>query len=160
MRLFRYININQFSVLLPPNSTINCFIMKKLLLTLFLFAGTLAVSAYDYPYLTFQTSSGTETSVSVESLKMTISDGALVVTNADGETQFTLSDLSKMYFSESPTSVAVTAADDVQAEEVEVLSMAGISLGKYANATEARKAMKSGVYVLKSKSQTIKIAVK
>ena len=72
--------------------------MKKILF-LILFAGSaLSSLAYDYPYLAFQTSNGSVTTVAVESLTLTVSGSSLVATNDDGSVTLSLSDLSKMYF--------------------------------------------------------------
>lgn len=135
--------------------------MKKLLFSLLFIAASLTANAYDYPYLAFEKSDGTVTTVAVESLTMTVSGGQLVATNGDGSLSFTLSELSKMYFSSTPTGISDVAA--AGEEEVEVFSVSGMSLGKYATASDATRAcktMKQGIYVLKSKSNVLKIAVK
>ena len=75
--------------------------MKRILLYLSMLTATLAMHAEGYPYLTFQTSDGTLLSLSVSSLALSVSGTSLVCTNGDGTQTFTLSDLSKMYFSES-----------------------------------------------------------
>lgn len=130
--------------------------MKKTFLLLSsVVLGSLAAQADDFPYLTFETADGTKTSVSAASLTITIADGTLT---ADGKT-FALADLSKMYFSASD----VTAIDNVKntvTGEVEVFTLDGIAMGKFDSLTEASSALKSGVYVVKSKSGTLKVKVK
>jgi hypothetical protein len=74
--------------------------MKRLFLGLFLLITTLAAHAGDYKYLAIETSDGTVRTVSVEQLKVTFSDGCLVASSADGQTQVTLTDLKKMYFTD------------------------------------------------------------
>lgn len=72
--------------------------MKKIILLLTLLVGRLAVQADDYAYLTFETTDGAKASVPVEeSLTLTI-DGNTLTT---GSRTFSLSKLSKMYFSVS-----------------------------------------------------------
>ena len=70
-------------------------------------AGAATAQADDYPYLTFETADGTKVSVAAADLTLTISDGKLVVNN--GAQSFTLTELSKMYFS----STDVTPIDRV-----------------------------------------------
>ncbi|MBQ4229118.1 MAG: hypothetical protein II675_04880 [Bacteroidaceae bacterium] len=71
--------------------------MKKTLLTLLLVIGTPAAYAEGYSYLTFETTDGMKISVSVESLTLSISNNTLTA----GSKTFTLSNLSKMFFSET-----------------------------------------------------------
>ncbi|MCR4994222.1 MAG: Ig-like domain-containing protein [Bacteroidales bacterium] len=54
---------------------------------------------YTYPYLVFTDSDGDETTVSVDDLEITFSDGQLVATNGDGSITLTLSTLASMAFS-------------------------------------------------------------
>ena len=135
--------------------------MKKIVfLMIMIMAGWLTATAddYQYPYLVFQATDGTTTEVAVSSLTMTVSNGKLVLTNSDGSQQLTLSDLAKMYFKTSSTGIEQTAAQTD--EPVEAFSVAGISVGTFDNVAKARVALKSGIYVLKSKSRTIKVVVK
>lgn len=118
----------------------------------------------EFPYLTFIASDGTVTSLGVESLEMTVTkDGNLVAVNSDGSKTFTLTSLAKMYFSLSDESTAsgITMAEaEGTTGEVEVFTLTGISLGKFTNSTKAKESLKHGVYILKSKSQTLKITVR
>ena len=68
--------------------------MKKLPVFLLMMMGTMAVHAADYTYLTFETIDGAKASVAVENLALTISGTTLTA----GSQQFTLSNLSKMYY--------------------------------------------------------------
>ena len=71
--------------------------MRKVFLTLFAVMTAAAAWAEDYAYLVFETKDGVKTSVAVESITITIADGKLT---ASGQ-EFSLSNLSKMYFSAS-----------------------------------------------------------
>lgn len=133
--------------------------MKRIFLFLLTVLATLTAQAYDYPYLVFQTTDGTMTAVAVESLNITSSNGNLVVTNNDGTKTFPLSTLSKMYFSTDGTT-DIDSAQTSDTTEVEVVAASGVSLGKFVSFDEARKALKQGVYVVKSKEKTFKISVK
>ena len=115
-------------------------------------AGTVSAMAddYPYPYLTFETADGAKTSISSTELTITIQDGKLMV----GSQEFTLTDLSKMYFSVSDeTEDGIRTIDhspltidhdiyDLQGREV------------------SREQMKSGVYVMRTKEGTIKVVKK
>lgn len=66
--------------------------------------GTLTVQAGDYTYLTFETTDGAKASVSVASdVTLTISGTTLTV----GSQSFTLTNLSKMYFSTSDETTGI-----------------------------------------------------
>ena len=80
--------------------------MKKTIFLLTMMGGMLTAEAADYPYLTFEKTDGTKTSVSTESLTISITGTTLTAGNA----AFNLADLSKMYFSEND----VTAIESVE----------------------------------------------
>ncbi|MBQ3698571.1 MAG: hypothetical protein II886_01530 [Prevotella sp.] len=124
--------------------------MKKLLLAVLLMAATLSAKAADYPYLVFVTTDGTSTSVSVSSsLSITISGTTLTA----GSRSFTLSNLSKMYFSATEVSTGIKAITQAELDEVTaVYDLNGKEIGK--------SQMQKGVYIIKSKNGTYKIAVK
>lgn len=131
--------------------------MKKVLLTFLAFAAMITAKADGYPYLLFQMTNGTVYSMSVESLSMNIDNGQLVVTNSEETQTFTLAELGKMFFSESTTNIGEIFSTD--SGEVAVYTVTGAFLGNYSNAKEALKTLKSGMYLLRTKSNTIKIAV-
>lgn len=123
--------------------------MKKLLLLIMFMTGTLSAQADGYTYLTFETTDGAKVSVEVSSLSITISGTTLTA----GSQQFTLSNLSKMYFSSlnettGIESITTTTLDD----DVEIYDLNGHKVTK--------DQLKKGVYVVKSKSGNHKIAVK
>lgn len=145
--------------------------MKKGLFFLLATMGLTTAHAdnYDYPYLTLQQSDGTLQSVSVESLVLTISDGKLLVTNTDGSQTFTLTALSQMHFSatdetgntdDSGQATSIINAPTTLTAPVEVYTLSGISLGTFENIPQAQATLQRGIYVVKSGSQTLKIAVK
>lgn len=128
---------------------------QKLLLAAVMAGSALAANAYDYNYLTFETAAGEQTSVAVESLVLTVSDGQIVASNAAGTSTFTLTDLSKMFFSTSATAVAAVGATEQQT--VKVYNASGMYLGDYASITAAKEAQTPGVYVMKTQGKTIKV---
>lgn len=132
--------------------------MKKKMMLLMVALGAMTAQAYDYPYLTFQKTDGTVQSVAVDDLTIAVSDGQLVATNADGSQTFTLTELSKMYFSTTDAA----AIEDVTASEaaVEVYTVQGVSKGAFSSMEAARATLQRGVYIIKQGVSTFKIAVK
>lgn len=114
---------------------------------------------YDYPYLAFQTADGAVKAVAVEALTLTFVNGQLVATNGDGNYSFALNDLSKMFFSKEPTRIADNLEDSV-AKEVEVFTVAGVAVGRFASVDAAKATLKPGLYVIKSKDGAYKMSVK
>lgn len=124
---------------------------KKAFILLALMTGALTAQAEDYPYLTFELTDGTKTSVSVTSLSLTVSGSTLTA----GQQSFTLSNLNKMYFSttdESSTTGIQTLTAAEMDEITDVYDLNGRRLPK--------DQMKRGVYIVTTKKGTFKIAVK
>ena len=129
----------------------NYYCMKKQLLLFMLLVGCMAVSAKSYSYLTFETTEGAKVSVSVSSLTISISGTTLTA----GSQSFTLSNLSKMYFSTSDETTGISEELRVKSEELAtaIYDLQGRKVQK--------DQMRSGqVYIVKTKSGTHKIAVK
>ena len=114
-------------------------------------AGSLAAHADDFPYLTFETTDGTKTSVGSSSLTITIQDGKLMV----GAKVFSLADLSKMYF--SVTDVTDTAG----LEEVSIAALDNTAeIYDLQGRKVSKEMMKHGIYVIKTKKGTRKVNVR
>ena len=123
--------------------------MKKFIVLLLMMMGALAVHADNYTYLTFETTDGAKISVEASSLSITISGTTLTA----GSQQFTLSNLSKMYFSTSNETTGIKA---ISAQELSDATEIYDLNGRKVQKDQLRK----GVYVIKTKSGTQKIAVK
>ncbi len=124
--------------------------MKKALLLFIIMMGTLSVHADDYPYLTFMTSDGSKTSVSVSGLNITISGTTLTA----GSKSFTLTNLNKMYFSttdETTTGISELMTADLN-EATAVYDLSGKQVSK--------DQMRRGVYIVKTNNGTFKVNVK
>lgn len=112
--------------------------------------GTMTAQAGNYPYLTFETTDGAKASVAVELLTLTFNGMVLTA----GSQQFTLSNLSKMYFSTSDETATgieeiTTATLDTAAE---IYDLQGHKVD--------RAQMHKGVYIVKTNSRTYKMIVK
>ena len=126
--------------------------MKKILLLFMALIGALTAQADDYAYLTFETTDGAKASVAVESLTLTISGTTLTA----GSQQFTLSNLAKMYFSNTDeTATGIETIDNGQLtmdNSAEIYDLQGHKVSK----SEMRK----GVYIVKTNSRTYKMIVR
>ena len=123
--------------------------MKKLVLLIMLMTAAISAQADGYTYLTFETTDGAKVSVEVSALSITISGTTLTA----GSQQFTLSNLNKMYFSNSDEttgieSITISTLDD----DAEIYDLNGRKV--------AKDQLKKGVYVVKSNSGNHKIVVK
>ena len=114
-----------------------------------LLIGSMALHAEDYTYLTFETTDGAKVSVSVSSLSITISGTTLTA----GDQSFTLSNLSKMYFSSSNETTGIESFTIADWDGItEIYDLKGSKMSK--------DQMHKGVYVVKSKNGTHKITVR
>jgi hypothetical protein len=121
--------------------------MKKIVLLLMTLVGALTVQADEaYAYLTFETTDGARVSVPVSSLTLTVSGTTLTA----GSQSFTLSNLSKMYFSNVDETTAIESiTSETLDEAADIYDLQGHKV------TKAQ--MKKGVYIVKTNSKTYKI---
>ena len=121
------------------------------MMAVFTLLGTSAM-ADDFHYLTFETTDGAKASVEISALSMTI-DGTTLVA---GNQTFPLSNLSKMYFSvsdETSSATGIRQLDNLNSQEIlAVYDLQGHQI--------AKEQMKKGVYIVKTKGGTYKIASK
>ena len=112
--------------------------------------GTLAAHADDYSYLTFELTDGSKASVSASSLTLTFSATTLTA----GSQTFTLTNLSKLYFTTSDQTTtgisSVTAETLNEATEIYDLNGHRVSQGE----------LRKGIYIVKTTSGTHKMIVK
>jgi len=127
--------------------------MKSFILGILMMVGTLPTMAESYSYLTFELTDGTKVSVSVSSLTLTVNGTTLKA----GSQTFTISNLSKMYFSSTDeTNGGATAIEELAADNLEgkeIYDLKGHRLDSDAQ-------LPRGVYIVKSKNKTCKIVVR
>ena len=127
--------------------------MRRKIFFLWMMMGSLSMHAADYTYLTFETTDGAKVSVSAASLTLTISGTTLTV----GNQSFTLTNLTKMYFS---TSDETTGIDQIENGEWRIENSA-TAIYDLQGRKISKGQMRSGqVYIVKTNSGTHKIAVK
>ena len=124
--------------------------MKKILMLLTMLVGALTAQAEDYTYLTFETTDGAKASVSVASdVTLTISGTTLTV----GSQSFTLTNLSKMYFSNTDETTGIEEITSATLDEAtDIYDLQGHKVSK--------DQMRRGVYIVKTNSRTYKMVVK
>ena len=126
--------------------------MKKIALLILTLVGTMLMHAEEkYSYLTFEMTDGKKVSVNTESLKLSVNGTTLTA----GTQSFTLTNLSKMYFStsdESNTSDIEEVSSATLDDAIEIYDLQGHQV------TKAQ--MRKGVYIVKTKEKTCKIVVK
>jgi len=130
--------------------------MKKFVLLLMTLIGTLKVQADSFSYLTFETTDGEKVSVAVdESLGLSISGTTLTV----GSQSFTLTNLSKMYFTETDeTATGIESSQKSKNEiedDAEVYDLRGHKIVKSSN-----RKLTHGVYIIKTTDKTYKLIIK
>ena len=127
--------------------------MKYLFLLLAIMISTLTAHAADYTYLTFEMTDGAKVSVEASSLNIAISGTTLTA----GNRSFTLSNLSKMYFSASDETTGIDRIEDGETE----MENSATAIYDLQGRKVTKGEMRSGqVYIVKTKSETYKIAVK
>ena len=131
--------------------------MKKVLFLMAMMIGISSAWAYDYPYLTMQSTDGTVKSISVESLTLTISDGQLIAVNENGTQTFILSQLSKMYFSKDATRIENLNDENAEGLAESIYDLSGRKVSPLATPSSL---LKKGIYVIRQNGVTRKIAVK
>ena len=123
--------------------------MKKIVFIMMALVGALTVQAEEYTYLTFETTDGAKASVDVSSLALIINGNTLTA----GSQTFTLSNLSKMYFSNTNETTAIEEITTATLDEAaDIYDLQGHKVTK--------EQMKRGVYIVKTKSKTYKMIVK
>jgi len=111
--------------------------------------GAQIVQAEEYAYLTFETTDGEKASVAVSSLTLTINGNTLTA----GSQTFILSNLSKMYFSNTNETTAIEEITTATLDEAaDIYDLQGHKVTK--------EQMKCGVYIVKTKGRTYKMIVK
>ena len=124
--------------------------MKKKLLLLTALMGTLTALAVDYPSLTIELTDGTKASIAVSSNVPLNFDGTTLTI---GSESFTLTNLSKMYFSTTSETTGIAEAQTISDDEVEAIyDLSGHQVTK--------EQMRRGVYIIKTRKGTSKVTVK
>lgn len=130
--------------------------MNKILSLLAMTCLATTAIAADYSYLSIRQKDGSETFVVSTGTSFKISNENLIVSHTDGQTVFALADLSSMEFTASSAGIgSVTAVENA---EVEVITLSGVSLGRFQSIDSAIASIPdNGVYLIKTCKGTSKM---
>lgn len=129
--------------------------MRKLALLLFT-VSVIICSAESFVGLMFTDQIGTSIAVALDGLNITYIEDKAVITNSSGTTELPLASLASMQFT-----TTLSASDIVVGNEpVDVFSTTGVCEGRFSSIEAAKVSLNSGIYIVKSASAVIKIAVK
>lgn len=137
--------------------TIIVSIMKKIAIVFLLLVSALTTSAEGFPYLTFELTDGSKVSVDVTQLTLAISGNTLKA----GSLSFTLTNLSKMYFSN--TNETTTGIEDVEEQALSDFSIAEVydlNGRRILNGSSMKGRLPQGVYIVKTREKTYKMMVR
>lgn len=115
--------------------------------------------AADYKTLVFETTNGTE-AIDLSSLVLTVKDGSLVATNTTGTETFTLTSLSKMYFSTQDATGISSVDIEATAAPLEAYNTGGQLAGSFTSFQEAKTSLRPGIYVIRQNGKSYKLTVK
>ena len=87
---------------------------KVLLTTLLLLAATLTAGADTYNYMVFEASDGTQLSMTADGLKLVYNDGTLTAISGNVSRTFAVSDLNRMFFSDTMQGTDATAIQEIK----------------------------------------------
>lgn len=121
-------------------------------------ASSLPAYAAETEVMSFEDKEGTVTSITAQGLTITIAGGTLVADNGTDKLEMPLSSLSSFFFG-SAASVNDASADAAQGP-VDAYGVGGEYAGRFVSVKECMGSLAPGVYVLRTKSETFKIAVK
>lgn len=127
---------------------------KKTILLAVIVCPMMAAAA-DFPWLTFRMVDDTEMSVAAEGLAINYNEGNLLLKSATVDQTIATELVKSMRF--TTTSAAVEGITDLLTAEADYFDLSGIMVGRFASSDEARKALPSGTYIVRSKDRTIKI---
>ena len=131
--------------------------MKKIAIVFLLLVSALTTSAEGFPYLTFELTDGSKVSVDVTQLTLAISGNTLKA----GSLSFTLTNLSKMYFSN--TNETTTGIEDVDEQALSDFSIAEVydlNGRRILNGSSMKGRLPLGVYIVKTREKTYKMMVR
>lgn len=125
--------------------------MKKIknLLTMCLLTVPAVLSAEVYPWLTFRMSDNTEISVPSQNLKIDYSDRVLHVSTSTVTTDISIDKVKSMQFTSSSSAID-NVLNDGEEGAMEFFNVSGVKSGSFGSLEEARKALPSGVYIIKN----------
>ena len=123
--------------------------------------GTLAAQAADYQYLTIEKKDGTALSMTAVGLNITYADGKMTATNGTETATLALTELIRMFFSNSKEATAIAAIEDLQPETAAtVYDLSGRLVASEVLPSTLNAQLRKGIYIVRQDTKTIKIQVR
>lgn len=142
--------------------------LRKMILCSLLAGTATAASAQTYSYLTLQQQNGSETSLSIDGLKITFDNGNLVATNGSESTTIPLVNMQKLYFATQPTGIdgvegtSATVSATIVGGRLQVNAPEGSAVSVYSidGRQVGTENLSAGAYVVKVAGRTFKVLSK
>ena len=123
--------------------------------------GTLAAQAADYQYLTIEKKDGTALSMTAVGLNITYANGKMTATNGTETATLALTELSRMFFSDTKDATAIATIEDLQPETAAtVYDLSGRLVASEVMPSALSSLLRKGVYIVRQNTKTVKIQVK
>ena len=123
--------------------------------------GTLAAQAADYQYLTIEKKDGTALSMTAIGLNITYANGKMTATNGTETATLALTELSRMFFSNTKDATAIATIEDLQPETAAtVYDLSGRLVASEVMPSALSSQLRKGVYIVKQNTKTVQIQVK
>ncbi|MBQ3753889.1 MAG: T9SS type A sorting domain-containing protein [Prevotella sp.] len=135
--------------------------MKRQALTAMALLGTLAAQAADYQYLTIEKKDGTALSMTAVGLNITYANGRMTATNGTETATLALTELSRMFFSNTKDATAIATIENLQPETAAtVYDLSGRLVASEVMPSALSSQLRKGVYIVRQNTKTVKIQVK
>lgn len=123
--------------------------------------GTLAAQAADYQYLTIEKKDGTALSMTAVGLNITYANGRMTATNGTETATLALTELSRMFFSNTKDATAIATIENLQPETAAtVYDLSGRLVASEVMPSALSSQLRKGVYIVRQNTKTVKIQVK
>ena len=133
--------------------------MKRILLFLLLALPLMSASADDYRFLAFQTQDGTVQTLPITGLRITFADGQLIATDGTTNVTLPLSELSKMFFSNTEVTAIESVAVSEGRYEGVVYNLQGVRVGSIREGGNGLQSLPRGIYIVTRQGKTEKISI-
>lgn len=131
--------------------------MKKILLVLYSVLVTLNAMAADTKMVTFEMLDGTRQSIASTNLVISFADGKLNATDGNTSLSLPMNALRAFYFGSQSGVTDILTAEN---QAVEAFTVAGVHQGTFQSLEDAKAVLQTGLFILKSGKETIKVVVK
>lgn len=131
--------------------------MKRILALLLITTICSELMAEDYQVMTFENNDGSQTSIAASGLTITFANGQLIGVNGNTSMTLPLTQLQKMFFSNTTSIDSPAKSDDTPTS---IYTLNGVLVGMFSSFDEAKSQLHSGVYIVKTDKKTFKTTIK